>query len=110
MPQGVVSMPHALGPIERKPFRLTLNSDGRRHPVENVLSIGTLVCGLVAVTSGFIAAAHVIASWVGTVGFVGGLYSQYRSATTPERALNIVGIIASFVGAALGIYHGGYIP
>jgi hypothetical protein len=53
---------------------------------------------------------HAIASWMGVVGFVGGLYSQYISATTPERTLNIVGIVGSFVGVAFGIHHGGFLP
>ncbi|MFD0657239.1 hypothetical protein [Thermocatellispora tengchongensis] len=98
------------GPVEHRPFRLTLNSDGRSHPVENLLSIATLVVGLLAFITGFIPGAHVIASWAGALGFGGGLYSQYISATTPERALNVVGIVASFVGVALGIYHGGFMP
>jgi hypothetical protein len=105
----VVDMPDASRFTERGPFRL-LNSDGRPHLVENVLSVGTLICGLVAFATGLIPGAHVIASWLGALGFVGGLYSQYVSATTPERALNIVGIVGSFVGAAFGIYHGGFLP
>ncbi|MFJ2028078.1 hypothetical protein [Streptosporangium sp. NPDC087985] len=93
-----------------RPFRLRLNSDGRRHPVENVLSIVTLACGLVALVCAVIPGAHALAAWLGVVGFVGGFYSQYVSATTAERSLNIVGIVASFVGVALGIYHGGFFP
>ncbi|WP_433248064.1 hypothetical protein ACQPYK_48155 [Streptosporangium sp. CA-135522] len=93
-----------------RPSRFRLNSDGRRHPVENVLSVVTLVCGLVAFVSVFIPGAHAVGAWLGTVGFVGGLYSQYVSATTAERSLNIVGIVASFVGVAFGIYHGGFYP
>lgn len=89
-------------------FRLTLNSDGRRHPAQNILSVATVACGLVAFVCAFIPAAHAVAAWLGVAGFVVGLYSQYVSATTPERALNIVGIVASFVGLVLGIYHGGF--
>ncbi|GAA3309222.1 hypothetical protein [Nonomuraea dietziae] len=103
-------MPHVLRPAERERFRLTLNSDGRSHPVENLLSIGTLLCGLVAFAATFFPGGHVVASWVGALGFGGGLYSQYVSATTAERTLNIVGIVASFVGVALGIARGGFIP
>jgi hypothetical protein len=106
----MVAMPHMLGPMEREPFRLTLNTDGRHHTVENILTFSTLILGLVAFVSGIIVSGHVIASWAGTLGFAGGLYSQYVSATTPERALNIIGIIAAFVGAAFGIYHGGFMP
>jgi hypothetical protein len=103
-------MPHILGPVEREPFHLTLNTDGRHHTVENILTISTLLLGLVAFVSGFFVSAHAIASWAGALGFSGGLYSQYVSATTPERSLNIVGIIGAFVGVALGIYHGGFMP
>ncbi|GAA2844028.1 hypothetical protein GCM10010517_00030 [Streptosporangium fragile] len=103
-------MPHALGPVENRPFRFTLNSDGQAHPMQNVMSVGTLVCGLVAFVTGLVPDSHVVASWAGAVGFVGGLLSQYLSATTPERSLNIVGIVGSFVGAALGIFHGGFLP
>ncbi|MEV6035525.1 hypothetical protein AB0L65_30505 [Nonomuraea sp. NPDC052116] len=78
--------------------------------MENALAVGALVCGLVAFVSTFWVSAHPISSWVGTLGFGVGLYSQYVSATTPQRALNIVGIVGSFVGAALGIAHGGFLP
>ncbi|MFD1932801.1 MULTISPECIES: hypothetical protein [Nonomuraea] len=103
-------MPHVLRPGENEKFKMTLNSDGRSHPVENLLSIGTLVCGLIAFGATFFPGGHVVSSWVGALGFGGGLYSQYISATTPERALNIVGIVASFVGVALGIARGGFLP
>ncbi|GGO25249.1 hypothetical protein GCM10010116_50710 [Microbispora rosea subsp. aerata] len=100
----------AIGHNRRHPIRFTLNTDGRPHPRENAMAIATLVCGLVAFVTGFIVAAHMIASWVGTVGFWGGLYAQFVSSTTRQRALIIVGIVGSFVGAALGIVHGGFFP
>ncbi|MFI0420407.1 hypothetical protein [Spongiactinospora sp. 9N601] len=103
-------MPHLLSPSKSRPFRLTLNTDGASHPIENTLSVATLVCGLVAFVTGFIPEAHILASWVGALGFGGGLYSQYVSATTAERSVNIVGIVAAFVGVSLGIYHGGFVP
>ncbi|GAA2898157.1 hypothetical protein GCM10020220_104850 [Nonomuraea rubra] len=65
---------------------------------------------MVAFVSTFWTSAHAIASWFGTLGFGVGLYSQYISATTPQRSLNIVGLVGSFVGAALGIAHGGFLP
>jgi hypothetical protein len=103
-------MPQALGPTESEPFRLTLNSDGRKHTLENTLTLVALACGLVAFVSGFVVGAHVVASWAGVIGFVVGMYSQYVSATTAERSVNIVAIVMSFVGVATGIYHGGFIP
>ncbi|WP_371781990.1 hypothetical protein [Streptosporangium subroseum] len=103
-------MPDASRSTRRGPFRFALKSGGRPNLIEDVLSVGTLICGLVAFATGFMPGMHVLASWAGAVGFVGGLYSQYISATTRERALNIVGIVASFVGVAFGIHHGGFLP
>ena len=106
----MVAVPHVLQPSERERFKLTLNTDGRSHPVENGLAIATLVIGLIAFVCTFWPSAHIFSSWLGTLGFGTGLYSQYISATTPQRSLNIIGMVASFVGAALGIAHGGFLP
>ncbi|WP_084955395.1 hypothetical protein [Thermoactinospora rubra] len=106
-------MPHVLQPSENSEnqrFRLTLNSDGRSHPLENTLAICTFVLGLVAFAATFFPGGHVVASWAGTLGFGVGLYSQYISATTAQRSLNVVGLVASFVGVALGIARGGFLP
>ncbi|GLX01049.1 hypothetical protein [Microtetraspora sp. NBRC 16547] len=103
-------MPHVLGRVRRPAFRLTLNTDGRPHTLENALAVGTLVFGLLAIVSGFFVGLHVVASWVGAIGFLGGLYAQYVSVTTPQRSIIICGIVGSFVGAALGIAHGGFLP
>lgn len=103
-------MPHTLGPLRLKTPKLTLNSDGRRHPLENALTLTALGLGLVALVCGLVTPAHAAASWAGVLGFPIGLYAQYVSATTAERSVNIVAIIMSFVGAALGIYHGGFLP
>ncbi|MFC4012877.1 hypothetical protein ACFOY2_37005 [Nonomuraea purpurea] len=103
-------MPHVLQPSEKERFKLTLNTDGRSHPMENALAVAALGCGLVAFVSTFWISAHPISAWFGTLGFGVGLYSQYVSVTTPQRSLNIIGIVGSFVGAALGIAHGGFLP
>ncbi|MBB5626404.1 hypothetical protein [Sphaerisporangium krabiense] len=97
------------GPVKGR-HRLTLNTDGKRHPLQNVMTAATLSLGVLALVTGFIVDAHMVASWAGALGFLGGLYAQYISATTAERSLNIVGIVGSFVGAALGIYHHGFLP
>lgn len=101
-------MPHILGPIESEPFRLTLNTDGKQHTMENTLAVATFGIGLLAFILGFVVSAHLIASSLGVIGFGGGLYAQYISVTTPQRVLIIMGIVASFVGTALGIAHGGF--
>ena len=77
---------------------LTLNSDGQRHPRENALAVFTLVTGVVAFAVG----------WV--VSLLVGLYAQMISATREERIVIVTGLIAAFVGTALGLAHGGFIP
>lgn len=103
-------MPNILSPMKTKPMRFTLNTDGKSHPVENLLSVTTLILGLVAFVAALIPAAHVVASWAGTLTLAVGFYSQYISATTPQRSLNVVGLVGGFLGVALGIYYGGYLP
>lgn len=96
----------------RRPH-LTLNTDGQRHPLENVLTLFTLVAGLVACVSGFVANyvvsqpwAH-IATWLGLAALLVGLYSQLVSATRQERMLIVTGLVAAFVGLCLGLANGG---
>jgi hypothetical protein len=96
---------------------VTLNTDGRSHPAENVLSVGTLIAGLVSLAFGFLANqggaaawAHVAASWLGLLALGIGLYSQLVSATREERMLIVTGLVAAFVGVSLGLAHGGLFP
>ncbi|MEW9533661.1 hypothetical protein [Microbispora sp. NPDC049125] len=103
-------MRHAIGRATRPRFNLTLNTDGRPHPLENALAVATLVLGIAAFATGFVVRAHMFAAWVGAIGFCGGLYAQFVSSTTPQRSLIIVGVVGSFVGLALGIAHGGFVP
>ncbi|HEX4658717.1 MAG TPA: hypothetical protein VH307_15125 [Streptosporangiaceae bacterium] len=88
--------------------RLTLNSDGRRHPTENALTGFTFVAGIVAFAIGFIVRAHVAGSVIGIAAFVVGLYAQLVSNTREQRVLIMAGIIAGFVGLGLSIAHGGF--
>lgn len=97
--------------------RVTLNDDGERHPTENFLSVFTLVAGLVACVVGFLADqagagtwAGVTASWLGLITLVVGLPAQLFSATRTERMLIVTGLVAAFVGGALGLAHGGLFP
>lgn len=97
--------------------RVTLNADGQRHPVENVLTLFTLIAGLVACIAGFLsnyvatgAWAHVTATWLGLAALAVGLYSQLVSATRQERMLIVTGLVAAFVGLCLGLANGGLTP
>ena len=94
-----------------------LNSDGHRHPVQNVLTIFTLLAGLAAFVLGMILrnvphlvpAVHVIATALGLAAMLVGLYTQMVSSTRNQRVLIVTGIIAGFVGLALGLSKGGFI-
>jgi len=101
-------MPEATSTPSRA--HLTLNSDGQRHPLENGLAIFTLVAGLVVFAVGWVVTLHVIASVLGVISLVVGLYAQMISATREERMIIVTGLIAAFVGTALGFAHGGFIP
>ena len=99
--------------VRRLPH-VMLNTDGRRHPVENVLTLFTLAAGLIACVTGFLANysvtqpwAHIIATWLGLAALLVGLYSQLVSATRQERMLIVTGLVAGFVGMALGLANGG---
>ena len=45
---------------------------------------------------------------LGVTGMVVGLLAQMMSATRAERMVIVFGIVASFVGMALGFGHGGF--
>jgi hypothetical protein len=94
-----------------------LNSDGQPHPVQNILTIVTLVVGLVSFVLGLVirnvhtgAAVIVIATATGLVSCLIGLYVQMISSTREQRVLIVTGIIAGFVGLAIGLSKGGFVP
>ena len=93
-----------------------LNSDGQRHPVQNALAIFTLVSGLIAFVLGLIvrnthagAAVHIIATATGLAALLVGLCVQMVSATRNQRVILVTGMIAGFVGLAIGVSRGGFI-
>jgi hypothetical protein len=87
---------------------VTLNSDGKTHPLENTLALVTLVTGVAAFALGFIVAAHLPAAVLGVVALLVGMYVQLISATREERIIIMTGVVAAFVGAGLGFAHGGF--
>ncbi len=96
--------------------RLNLNSDGRSHPLLNAASFFTLIVGLFSFAIGLFlrtgpGGTHVwaiVASVTGLAGMLIGLVAQMLSATREERVIIVTGIIAAFVGLALGLAHGGF--
>ena len=105
------------GTVRSRPRQNILNSDGHRHPVQNALTIFTLLAGLTAFVLGMIVrnvphlvpAVHVIATALGLAAMLVGLYTQLVSSTRNQRVLIVTGIIAGFVGLALGLSKGGFI-
>ena len=92
-----------------------LNSDGQPHPVENILTVFTLLAGLISFVLGMIirnahtgAAVIITATATGLAACLVGLYVQMISATRNQRVLIVTGIIAGFVGLALGLSKGGF--
>ncbi len=92
-----------------------LNSDGQPHPVENILTFVTLVAGLISFVLGMVvrnahtgAAVIITATATGLVACLVGLYVQMISHTREQRILIVTGIIAGFVGLAIGLSKGGF--
>lgn len=86
---------------------LTLNTDGRPHPVENAFAAVTAVLGLVAFMTAMRESLYLVSSWTGLVGILCGAWSQMISATTAERFVTVIGLGASGMGFFLGMAHGG---
>jgi len=94
---------------------INLNSDGRSHPLLNLTSVGTLIVGLVSFVLGMMLRYDagtgkgfaIAAAVTGLVTLLVGLYAQMISATREERILLVTGMVAGFVGLALGLAHGG---
>jgi hypothetical protein len=99
-------MPEAIKTQSRP--RVTLNSDGQRHPLENSLTWFTLIAGVVAFAIGFVVKLHLPGTILGLVAFVVGLYAQLVSNTREQRILIMTGVVASFVGLGLSVAHGGF--
>ena len=100
-----------------QPRSHVLNSDGQPHTVLNVMTIFTLADGLISFAIGLFirnassagAAWHIIATATGLAAILVGLYAQMISATREQRVLIVTGMIAGFVGLALGLSKGGFI-
>ena len=96
--------------------RLNLNSDGRPHPLLNAAAFATLIVGLLSFALGLYlrtgpSSGHawaIATSVTGLAAMLVGLFSQMLSATREERIILVTGIIAGFVGLALGLAHGGF--
>jgi len=96
--------------------RLSLNSDGRPHPLINAASVFTLIVGLASFALGLFIRSDpssglgtaIATAATGLAAMLVGLCTQMVSATREERVIIVTGIIAGFVGLALGLAHGGF--
>jgi hypothetical protein len=88
--------------------RVTLNSDGRRHPLLNTVTVLVFCAGIAAFALGILVRAHFAATVLGMATFAVGLYAQLVSATREQRIFIVTGIVGAFVGMGLGIAHGGF--
>lgn len=93
--------------ISPRHHHLTLNTDGRRHPMANTLALLAACCAVVSAVSAWYPSTHLLGSWTGLIGLATGLWSQMISATTAERFINVSAMIVSGVGLLFGLAHGG---
>jgi hypothetical protein len=100
-------MARTISPAQVHRHHFTLNTDGVRHPLENVGSVLTAVFGLCAALCAFFPSMHLLGSWTGLAGLATGAWSQMISATTAERWINICAIVLSGIGLLFGLAHGG---
>ncbi|MDQ0795208.1 hypothetical protein [Streptomyces sp. B1I3] len=82
-------------------------TDGRPHPLQELLMAVTGVLGVLAFVTAMFHNLHLISSWAGLIGILTGAYGQYISRTTWQRFGLIMGLGSSAVGFLLGMAHGG---
>lgn len=95
---------------------LSLDSDGHPHVLENVLAVSVLAIGIASFVLGLVVrndpaagfGLAVAAAVTGLYSLLVGLWAQMMSSTRNERVVIMAGIIAGFVGLALGLAHGGF--
>jgi hypothetical protein len=108
MPDGITTQTQTRPHVGARARLLTLNSDGRRHPLLNAAAIFTLLAGVAAFVLGLIVHLHFAATVIGILAFGIGMGAQMMSATREERVFIMTGVIGGFVGLGLGIAHGGF--
>jgi hypothetical protein len=85
-----------------------LNTGGKSHPLINASAAFTVVAGIISLILGMLSIQHIAGTILGVTGMTVGLAAQMMSATRIERMVIVFGIVASFVGLALGFGHGGF--
>ncbi|MEU1124124.1 hypothetical protein ABZ371_11245 [Streptomyces sp. NPDC005899] len=98
---------HGRAPGTRRPTGSLFATDGRPHPLQELLMVVTGVLGVLAFVTAMFHNLHLISSWAGLIGIMTGAYGQYISRTTWQRFGLIMGLGSSAVGFLLGMAHGG---
>ncbi|MFI0486408.1 hypothetical protein [Actinomadura sp. 9N215] len=88
--------------------RQAVAAQAESHRLQDVLAVAAVTIGLAALVLGWIPATHFAGAVAGVIGLPLALYSQLISATTNERWLNVIGMVASFMGAAFALSNGGF--
>lgn len=103
-----VATPGVTAPTEpQHRHHFFLNTDGKRHPLENFASLFSLALGVLAAVCAFMQPLHAVASWAGGAGLLAGLWAQLISATTAGRFVNVTAVTLSGLGLLFGLAHGG---
>jgi hypothetical protein len=106
------------GTVRNGPRLNILNSDGEPHPLVNFLAVFTLLTGLASFVMGLVVrnvsdagpALVITATVTGLASVLVGLYGQMISVTREQRIVLVTGMIAGFVGLAIGLSKGGFVP
>lgn len=99
-------MPQQATGARRAPARSEAQQES--HRLQDVLAVTAVTIGIAALILGWIPATHFPGAVLGVIGLPLALYSQMISATTNERWLNVIGMVASFVGAGFALSNGGF--
>ncbi|WP_203597145.1 hypothetical protein [Actinomadura bangladeshensis] len=102
-------MPQQATGARRAPARTERTEAAQEsHRLQDVLAVAAITIGIAALILGWIPATHFPGAVLGVIGLPLALYSQMISATTNERWLNVIGMVASFVGAGFALSNGGF--
>jgi hypothetical protein len=100
-------VPNSTRPAASSARHHLLNTDGLRHPRENVATLLTTSFAIAAGICAIIPSLHLFASLAGIAGLVTGGLAQMISATTAERVVNVCAMVISGLGLLFGLAHGG---
>ncbi|OLT25481.1 hypothetical protein BJF79_44215 [Actinomadura sp. CNU-125] len=78
------------------------------HAVGNGLAAASITIGIAALILGWVPSTHLAGAIAAVIGLPLALYSQMVSGTINQRWLNVIGMVAAFLGGAFALSHGGF--